>query len=354
VRVHVGHAPGLLADLVAAVQHNCDLVDARHARDSGLCTYLLGMREYFRWFSGMDLGAIVEPSAVSSWIAKQEQHWEWLLDRGSVDLIALPVQGGLGAYEDEAVNRLIAEHQLIYGAGIGRFGAPLFFLARCVSKRQRDGVQVVIADEELARGFVAPPAVSRGSLIILRLDALRRWLWTRAETAITREPTDAFRLALGAYDRGGSLQQTIESMASGELESLILHELGELRAGQLLGPDWEPMLGQLGDRRVELVVRAVRDLLADCMVTLPTLLERRAEASLHFWFSNFDGMRRALAPQFLGARTNSERAIDVDRLQDVIAQGRERWNLIALELLARWRAGGREAVAARTTSLCPA
>ena len=350
----MAHAHSLLADLIAAVQQNCDLVDARHARDSGLCTYLLGMREYFRWFSKMDLGATVEAGAVRSWIAKQEQHWEWLLDQGSDELIALPLQGGPGAYEDEAVNRLIAEHGLIYGAGLGRFGIPLFFLARCESKWQRDSVQIVVAGEELARGFVAPPAVSRGSLIIVRVDALRRWLWTRAETAITREPTDAFRLALGAYDRGGSLQQTIESMASGELESLILHELGELRAGQLLGPDWEPMLEQLSDRRAELVVRAVRDLLADCMVTLPVLLERRAQASLHFWFSNFDGMRRALAPQFLAARTASHRAIDVDLLQDVVTQGRERWNLIALELLARWRAGGREAVTARTTALCPA
>lgn len=350
----MAHSQGLLADLVAAVQRNCDVVDARHARDSGLCTYLLGMREYFRWFSGTDLGASVEPSAVSSWIAKQEQHWEWLLDRGLDDLIALPLQGGLGAYEDEAVNRLIAEHQLIYGAGIGRFGVPLFFLARCESKRQCDGVQIVVAGEELARGFVAPPAVSRGSLIILRRDAVRRWLWTRAETAVTREPTDAFRLALGAYDQGEGLQRTIESMASGELESLILHELGERRAGQILGPDWEPMLEQLADRRAELVARAVRDLLADCMVTLPVLLERRAEASLHFWFSNFDGMRRVLAPQFLGARTNRDHAIDVDVLQDVVTQGREQWNRIALELLSRWRAGGRQAVAERTTSLCPA
>ena len=345
---------GLLADLAGAVQHNCDLIDARHARDSGLCTYLLGMREYFRWSSRLDLGASVEPGAVSSWIGKQEQHWESLLDGGCEHLIALPVQGELDAYEDEAVNRLIAPLQLIYGAGIGRFGVPLFFLARCESIWLRDGVQIVVAGEEFARGFVAPPAVSRESLIILRSDALRRWLWTRAETAATREPTDAFRLALGAYDRGGSLQETIERMASGELESLVLHELGEARAGQVLGSDWAPMLDQLDDRRAELVVRAVRDLLADCMVTLPVLLERRAAASLHFWFSNFDGMRRALAPEFLQVRANSDRAIDVDALRELVVRGQEQWNSVGLELLSRWRAGGREAVAARTTALCPA
>jgi len=344
----------LFADLAAAVQHNCDLIDARHARDSGLCTYLLGMREYFRWARGLQLGAAVEPGAVSSWIAKQEQHWESLLDHDCDHLIALPVQAGVDAFEEEAVNRLIAQHQLIYGAGIGRFGVPLFFLARCESIWLRDGVQIVVAGEEFARGFVAPPAVSRESLIILRLDALRRWLWTRAETALTREPTDAFRLALSAYDQGGNLQETIERMASGELESLVLYELGELRAGRILGSDWEPMLDQLGDRRAELVVRAVRDLLADCTVTLPVLLERHAVASLHFWFSNFDGMRRALAPEFLQVRANSDRAIDVDALRELVVRGQEQWNSVGRELLSRWRAGGREAVAVRTTALCPA
>jgi len=133
-----------------------------------------------------------------------------------------------------------------------------------------------------------------------------------------------------------------------------LHELGELRAGQVLGPDWEPMLEQLGDRRAELVVRAVRDLLADCLVTLPALLERRAMPSLHFWFSNFDGMRRALAPQMLGARSGVSRLIDLNRLQQTIAHGQAQWNSVALDLLERWRAGGREAVAARTVALCPA
>ena len=42
--------------------------------------------------------------------------------------------------------------------------------------------------------------------------------------------------------------------------------------------------------------RAARDHLADCLVTLPVLLEREAAASLHFWFANLDGMRQALFP----------------------------------------------------------
>jgi hypothetical protein len=45
----------------------------------------------------------------------------------------------------------------------------------------------------------------------------------------------------------------------------------------------------------------VRDNLADCLVTLPGLLQRGAEDSLHFWFSTFDGLRRELFPQLVAA-----------------------------------------------------
>ena len=35
--------------LIESVQHNCDIVDARHGSDYGICTYLMKMRELFRW-----------------------------------------------------------------------------------------------------------------------------------------------------------------------------------------------------------------------------------------------------------------------------------------------------------------
>jgi len=349
----MGAAERSFAELAAAVQHNCDVIDAQHARDSGLCTYLLAMREYFRWACRLDLGAKLAPGAVGAWIARHEEHWQGLLDQGEDRLVPLPLQGGLDAYDEAAANQQIEPHGLIYGAGIGRFGVPLFFLARRQAQLQREGAQVIVAGDEFARGFVAPPAVSRDATIVVRLDALRRWLWTRAEAASAREATDAFRMALHAYDRGPA-QETIDAMAQAELESLILHELGELRAGQIVGPQWELMLAQLGDRRTELVVRAVRDLLADCLVTLPALLERRALPSLQFWFSNFDGMRRQLDPRVLEARCASAGRIDTDRLHDAAARGREQWSATAHDLLDCWRAGGRQAVAARTLALCPA
>jgi hypothetical protein len=81
----------------------------------------------------------------------------------------------------------------------------------------------------------------------------------------------------------------------------VLHEEGELAAGRLLGEAWARKLGGFTGKRAELLARAVRDNLADCLVTLPALLQRGATDSLHFWFSTFDGLRRELFPRLVAA-----------------------------------------------------
>ena len=103
--------------------------------------------------------------------------------------------------------------------------------------------------------------------------------------------------ALLAYGFDADPQAALARMADAEGETLILHELGEFEAGQWLGGEWQAMCAGFTGRRAELVARALRDNLADCLVTLPTLLDRGAARSIHFWFSNFDGIRRELFPR---------------------------------------------------------
>ena len=90
---------------------------------------------------------------------------------------------------------------------------------------------------------------------------------------------------------------------------------------------------QLGAKHAELLARAVRDHLADCLVTLPTLLQRRAEGSLHFYIANLSGLRRALFPALLAAYEEWQRHPDSKKLSDVIAQGETHWLRVAHELM---------------------
>jgi len=52
--------------LVEAVRRNCHIADARHAREMTLCTYLLEMREFYRWEAGIALGEPLDSAAVEA------------------------------------------------------------------------------------------------------------------------------------------------------------------------------------------------------------------------------------------------------------------------------------------------
>jgi hypothetical protein len=104
------------------------------------------------------------------------------------------------------------------------------------------------------------------------------------------------------------------------------------------------MLLAVDDRRTEVVLRAVRDLLADCLVTLPALTARQANASLLFWIANFDGMRRALAPELSEPFHQDADRLDLSAIDSAASHGRQMWSDLAFDLLTAWRRGGAEAV----------
>ena len=80
-----------LDGLVAAVRTNCHISDAQHAGDLTLCTYLLEMRELYRWERGIALGAPVPQAEVGAWIAEREALWSSLEEAPHVPL---PLPGG--------------------------------------------------------------------------------------------------------------------------------------------------------------------------------------------------------------------------------------------------------------------
>lgn len=357
-RTHIGPAPAEssmphaeLLSLVDAVQRNCDLADARHAREKSMCTYLLDMREHYRWAAALPLGTPPDRALLSDWIAQRERRWDHLTPGDSESFSRLPLGDGLDPFDEPNANLQLAEHGLVYGAGIGLFGAPLFFLAAKESEQSREGAQVIISGREWARGVAAPPATSRGKTVIVRLDALRRWLWTRVEAGSRSGGENAFAAALRSYRVTDDAADTVERMARGETETLILHELGELRAGALLGADWEDMLAA-SDRRTELLLRALRDVLADCLVTLPELVAHDGDASLLFWFATFDGMRRQLAPELAAAYCSESNRVDRATLASAVRSSEIHWRERARDLLALWQRDGSAALARATRELC--
>jgi hypothetical protein len=283
-----------LSALIDTVQKNCTIADARHARDMTICTFLLEMREYYRWEMEIPYGARLPKDELGNWLTARESLWDTVEEES---FVPLPVSGGgIDPFDADDVNRALLPLGLVYSSGLGQFRKPHFVLAELKRAEEREGVKVYVAGCEYARDLIAPPAAMRDGAIFLRMDAVRRLLWNKFEEWQWKEKDTALGRAFAHYDFERDIERGLDRMAEAESEAMILHEVGEARAEKLLGEDWNSMLGQLSSKHAELLVRAVRDHLADCLVTLPTLLEREAYGSLHFYLANLSGLRRALFP----------------------------------------------------------
>lgn len=324
-----------LSALIDTVQKNCTIADARHARDMTMCTFLLEMREYYRWEMEIPYGARLPREDLGDWLNARESLWDAVEE---ADFLPLPLgEGGIDPFDTDAINRALLPHGLVYSSGLGQFRKPHFVLAELKRAEVREGVEVLVAGCEYARDLIAPPATLRDGAIFLRLDAVRRLLWNKYEEWQWKERDSALGRAFAHYRLERELEHGLERMAEAESEAMILHELGEARAGRLLGPDWAPMLGA-ASRHTELLARAVRDLLADCLVTLPALLERDAVGSLHFHVANLTGLRRALFPSLVEAYTAWLDAAQPDGLAQLARRGAAHWLEVGQRLLAIWRA----------------
>ena len=334
--------PAELRALVEAVQGNCHIADARHAADMTLCTYLLQMREFHRWECGLPFGAALSRDAVGAWIADREALWAQIEDR---DYRHLPLCRSGGAdeafepFDVAAINHRLRPCGLLYGAGLVGADRPVFFLAELHGQTRRDGLEVAVAGRELARGLLAPPAaLGHGGderIVVLRRESLARWCWEKFEAYSLRQPVgSAFHAAVLAYGLDRDFEAALPRWLDEQGEVLVLHELGEYRAGRWLDPDWAAMRLALPTRRADLYARAVRDHLADFDVTLPALLDRRAEASIHVWFANYDGVRELLFPSLAGAYMQWRAGDGGAGLRRAIASGHAHFTRLAQQVLA--------------------
>jgi len=317
--------------LIAAVQRNCDIADARHAADLSLCTYLLEMREFYRWECEIPFTEQLSRAEVGAWLARREALWE-SLEESAFEV--LPVgEARFEPFAMEAINAVLVPHGLLYSAGLGRQGRSQFHLGEFKRAERRDEVRILVGGCEYARDLGSAPATLRDATIVVRQESFRRWLWERFETWGLRKPEGPMEAALAAYGFEADALSALERMTQAETETLILHELGEFAAGRQLGPKWEALVASFGGGRTELALRAVRDNLADCLMTLPTLLERESAPPIHFWFATFEGLRSELFPMLKRAY-GPWREGDPAPLAAAIAAGREHWARVCREVLA--------------------
>lgn len=187
-----------LRALAGAVQHNCDISDARHGADHSLCVYLMKMREYYRWEQGLPYGAALSKDRVGDWLSAREQRWESL---ETAQYAPLRIGGILyDPFDSAAINTRLEPEGLAYSGGLGQGAKPHFVLGDLVGRDRRGDVEILVIAREHARDLVAPPAMTLGSHIVLRGESLRRMLWEKLEGWRWSRPDNALGRAFACHD----------------------------------------------------------------------------------------------------------------------------------------------------------
>jgi hypothetical protein len=318
-----------------AVRINCHIADAKHATDYTLCVYLLKMREYFRWEHDIPFTAALPHQELSNWLTQRENRWESLQEQG---FRQVPV---LDSHHDpfaaETINESLNKLGYVYSSGYGPGLKPMFFLGALESLDTRNGYTVVVSGREFARDLASPPAMSQGKTIYVRRESLRRMLWEKVEEWRWNRPANAMQNALDCYDFENAVDQSLDAMTENELQSAILHEIGEVQAGELLGEEWEKMLASLPHSKAEIMVRAVRDHLADALSTLPGLLADRNPPSLHFYAANMTNIRKDLFPKLMTAYEIWAVSGSTQELEQLAEEAAAHWQMLAEKILQLYR-----------------
>ena len=327
-----------MRDLIHSVQRNCDISDAHHAADATMCIYLMRMREHYRWSEDIPCGEPCDHKSLGKWLQEKEAHLSSLEGWG---YSSIPLDGvEHDPFDHVEINRQLSKQGLVYCAGYGRGGKPVFCLGEVVGTEHTDDYEMFVIGRELAREASAPPAMSLGKTIYIRQDAFTRWVWAMFEEWSWHKSHNAFYKAIASFGDESDPRKATHTLAASEIENLILHEIGEVVAGSLLGDGWSEMLHCLTSTPLEGSARAVRDNLADNITVLPALVSNGNTSSIHFYFAGFHSLRSELFPTLKKAYGVWDEAQTLAPLKAVVRRGQQHWLKIAQELVSCYEEHG--------------
>lgn len=329
-----------ISQLTNTIQTNCDIADSEQAGDHSLCIYLLKMREYYRWEKNIGFNKPLPKQELGYWLTTKEQRWEQLADSEFLPIQLAERQ--FDPFQSHAINQILLDFGYVYSGGIGSQKHVHFFLGELLKKEQHHNCQILVSGKEYARDLSAPPAFTQNQTIFIRRESLRRMIWEKIEEWQWHKSNQAINRAMTFYNIVDNLDIALEELTDNELETVLLHEIGELEASRLLGDDWAEMLINLPRSQAELMARAVRDHIADCISTLPGLIQQQKIQSIHFYFGNFRAMRKTLFPALSSAYNQWIQDDHLENVEKTLEQACQHWQQLAKEMLDIYHRHGQQ------------
>ena len=319
-----------IQSIIESVQTNCHISDALHAGDYTLCIYLLKMREFYRWEKALGYNDELNPDNIGSWLTEREALWDEL---ESSDFVAIQTDNNeYQSFDSDNINQELLQQGYIYSAGYGPKSKAIFYLAELEQQILQDEYNIFISGKELARDLTAPVAMSQQNNIYIRRESLHRMIWEKTTEWGWHKNKNAMFKAMNFYDFANQPESSLDEMANKELNSVILHEIGEIKSAREL-QNWRQMIIDLPRSQAEIMARAIKDLISDAISTLPILINNHDEASIHFYFANFTHMRKELSPSLLKAYQDWDNNGDFPKLLSAVNQSGDHWFDIAKDIL---------------------
>ncbi|MGV6810354.1 MAG: Sfum_1244 family protein [bacterium] len=334
--------PNVLSPAIQTIQdtcqQNCHIADARYAGDYTLCVYLLKMREFYRWEQQLNFARVLTNDDVGDWLIEREGLWDEL-EQQTYQTLTWQDRDYHPLDDHATLNQALNKVDLVYSAGYGQRCRAHFFLAELkrVEQREVNGVAFTIyyAGKELARDIAAPPAMSQGRQIFIREESLRRMLWEKVEEWRWQPIDNALGRAIQHYtfDKDDTIDHALTDMLHNEIPFIVAHEVGEVLAEDYLGESWNKLLNTLPRSTAEIMLRAVRDHLADCLSTIPQLLaDNKAQQptpALHFYIGHLSAMQKKLAPALITAYDKVCQTQSLEALQALLPHATQHWQTVA-------------------------
>jgi len=291
-----------LKHIAEQIRYNCNITDAKYAGIYSVCNLALRLRDLFKWENGLDPWVEKNPAEVLEWIGHREQKWEELADK---DYIKINIQGNAyQPFDTKNINTFLEPHNLLYGAGYARSLKPTFFLADVEQKKVINGCTVYFLGHEWARDLFTCSAQSIANTIFIRKTSAKAILWDQI-FYMTKSGRNALAFALKEYgleiNDHKKLHHQLESILTNEIETYLYHEMGEIKDTVFDHDTFKEIISSFPHSPVELLVRSVKDLLANTNKygMLNYIVHENRSASLGFYVAFMDNFTKKIFPEIL-------------------------------------------------------
>jgi hypothetical protein len=330
----------LATNVAGQVQANCDISDADHAGVFSICGLALRMRDLYKWEKELPPWKEKADEDILDWIGRREDVWDEVRE---TPYRSITINGTrFEAFDTDGINRVLASSGLFYGAGYAYSLKPTFFLAGIESETKVGGQRVLRLGRELARDLLTLPAMSKDGVIVLRTAAARMYLWDQIQY-LKKSGKPFLHYALAQCGVNGNdqdaLRNVLPKLFAAQAETYVHHEVGEMTDRVFDRETWQAIIADYPHTPVELIVRAVKDFLADTSEngTLPYLIKTGRTVSLALYAAFLDGIGRELFPQFRPAFARYMENGELKPVEQAVADGYDKARKMAQDIMRLYR-----------------